>query len=85
MYYSSNVHLQVLYMYVHCKLHALVSGYRFRVRLNRVGGWFVGRWVVGRVCLKTKKIIIYIYSISSLSARSNFVLCLRSCLFREFF
>ena len=79
MYYSSNVHLHVLYMYVHCKLHALVSAYRFRVRLNRVGGW-----VVGRVCLKTKNIYWYIYSISSLSARSNFVLCLRSCLFREF-
>ena len=39
------------------------------VRLNRVGGWVVGRWVVGHVCLKIKK-----YYISSLRARSKFVL-----------
>ena len=44
-----------------------------------MGGWVVGRWVVGRVCLKIKKDMI-----SSLSARSKFVLGLRSCLFREF-
>ena len=35
------------------------------------------------VFVKKKKIYIYIY-ISSLSARSKFVLGLRSCLFREF-
>ena len=25
------------------------------VKLNRVGGWVGGWWVVGRVCLKIKK------------------------------
>ena len=50
------------------------KGAEVRVRLNRVGGWVVGRWLVGRVCLKIKKKIY----ISSLSARSKFVLGLRS-------
>ena len=39
-------------------------------------------WVVGHVCSMIKKDIYY--SCSSLSARSKFVLGLRSCLFREF-
>ena len=41
----------------------------------------MGRWVVGSVCLKIKKKKMYI---SSLSARSKFVLGLRSSLFPEF-
>ena len=45
------------------------------------GLWVGGSWVVGRVCLKIKKIYKFI---SSLSARSKFVLGLRSCLFLEF-
>ena len=50
------------------------------------GSWVGGSWIVGGgSCLfeDKKKIYIYIY-ISSLSARSKFVLGLRSCLFRQF-
>ena len=62
--------------------NSIVQRYRvrsWRVRLNRVGGWAVGRgshvavrgsWIVGHVCLKIEK---YIY-ISSLSARLKFAI-----------